>query len=199
MGFDTSATVISTAFHLLATNPKEQNKLYEDILKVLDELCKETLERDPFELVTYDTVNRFEYLDAVVNETLRLYPPATAVERRAANDITLSGVDGRVTINVKKNDIIRVPIYAIHHSERYFDEPEKFQPERFLGQTRHPKMAFLPFGTGPRSCVAKGLGLLEVKLALLHIIRCYRLSVCSKTIVSHQKEFSLKKTSLTLL
>lgn len=94
---------------------------------------------------------------------------------------------------MKKDDVIRIPIYAIHHSDNFHNNPDCFEPERFLGKPQHHNFAFLPFGSGPRACLARNLALMEAKFALLHIIRCYRLSVCEQTKVSRnlfpQKKF----------
>ena len=164
-------------------NPDKQEKLYEDIIKVIEELKNESedKETDPIKLVTFDSLNRFKYLDAVVNESLRIYGPATAIERRAAKNMNLSTEDGRININLKKDDIVRIPLYYMHHSERFFKDAKSFIPERFLGTPQHDKFAFLPFGSGPRRCLATQLAQLEVKMALLHTIRCYKLSKSTKT------------------
>lgn len=86
VGYDTTASTINSACHLLATNTEKQEKLFEEITTVLDELrneCDDT-EIDPIQLVTFDALNRFKYLDAVVKETLRIYPAQSSTERKAS-------------------------------------------------------------------------------------------------------------------
>lgn len=185
VGYDTTATTISVCSYLLALNPDKQEKLHEEIVNMLETLKQESQngETDPFKLVTYDSLSRFEYLNAVVNETLRLSPAATATERIARKDITLETADGKIKIDVKKGDIVRVPIYSMHHDSKNFADPDEFKPERFMNPNFH-KHAFIPFGSGPRNCLARNLALLESKLAILHTIRCFKLSTCSKTRVS---------------
>jgi cytochrome P450 len=119
-----------------------------------------------------------EYLDAVISETLRIFPPATALERSASEDIVL----GSEQIKVNKGDIIHVPVYALHRDPENFPEPESFKPERFLAENRsHHPYSYLPFGAGPRNCVARRLALMEAKLALLYSVYNFKFSATQKT------------------
>src|SRR5699024_1380383 len=128
-----------------------------------------------------ESLSRFEYLNAVVNESLRIYSPGLLTERQASKDITLQTEDGRVRIDLKKGDIVLLPIYSMHRDPDQFPAPEVFRPERFIGEPNHHESCYIPFGSGPRNCVAKSLALMEVKFATLHTIRQYKLSACSKT------------------
>src|SRR5699024_2527852 len=94
----------------------------------------------------------------------RLCPPAGMTERRVGRDYRLETSDGKVRIDLKKDDMVQFPIYHLHHNEKYFPEPEQFMPERFVGEPTHHKYAYIPFGAGPRNCVARSLALLEAKL-----------------------------------
>ena len=187
VGYDTTATTISLALYMLALNPSKQNKLHQEIVDQLERLEKETGESDPLKLVTLDELNNFKYLSAVVDETLRLYPPGTVLERTANDNITLEDTEGNHKVKIFKGDVVRIPVYAIHHSEKFYPNPEQFQPERFLDEPTFHKYTYLPFGSGPRNCVAKRLALMEAKLAILNIIRNYKLETCSKTMVNTSK------------
>lgn len=156
-----------------------QDKLYQEIKTVLTTLETNNLE-DPIEMVDLEHLNKFQYLSAVVNETLRKHPPATMTERQAAKDIKLSTADGKYSVNIFKGDVVQVPIYAVHYDEDNFTEPELFRPERFLQPTHH-NYAYLPFGQGPRNCVAKSFALMEVKLAVLHLVYRYKFTKCEAT------------------
>ncbi|KAJ6218346.1 hypothetical protein RDWZM_009503 [Blomia tropicalis] len=183
-GYDTTATTLTMASYLLATNPDKQEKLYKEALSVLGKLSEEAGpdgSKDPVDLITLESLSRFEYLAAVVNETLRLYSPATFVEREVSKDMTIQKEDGSCKIHLKKNDIIQFPVYSMHRDPEQFSDPESFKPERFLGEPNFHKYAYIPFGSGPRNCIARSLALLEAKMALLHTIRQYKLSVSSKT------------------
>lgn len=117
-------------------------------------------------------------MDAFLSETLRLYSPALQIERTCSEDVVL----GNEEIKVSKGDIISIPVYAMHHDPTQFEEPDRFKPDRFLSDnsTHHP-YAYLPFGAGPRNCVAKRLALMEAKLALLQLVHNFRFSLCDKT------------------
>lgn len=102
---------------------------------------------DPVDLISIDSLSQFQYLNAVLNESLRLYPPATFTERQASKDMVMQTVDVRV--EVKQGDVLHFPIYSMHRDPKQFPEPDAFKPERFLTNTFH-KYSFLPFGQGPR-------------------------------------------------
>lgn len=180
-GYDTAATAITLASYMLALYPEEQEKLYEEIITVTERLKHENPEQELTDLINTETLSRFEYMNGVVCETLRLYAPATMTERTASNDIVLENLDQSIQINVKKGDVIFLPIYSMHRDPEQFPDPESFRPERFIGEPSFHKYSYLPFGSGPRNCVAKSLALLMVKLALLHTVRMYRFSRCEQT------------------
>lgn len=135
----------------MATHPQVQEKVYEEIVQVLAKLEEEAppgSSHDPVDLISIDSLSRFQYLNAVINESLRLYPPATFTEQEASKDIILQTADGRV-IEVKCGDVLHFPIYSMHKDGEQFPEPDSFKPKRFLTNTFH-KYSFLPFGQGPR-------------------------------------------------
>lgn len=183
-GFDTTATTITLTCYYLATNPEKQQRLYEEIARTMAKLAADHPEADPYELISYESMSKLEYLAAVVNETLRLCPPATLTERKTGSDFRLETSDGKTRIELRKGDQVQIPIYNLHQSEEHFSEPTKYVPERFLGEPTFHKYAYIPFGSGPRNCVARSLALFEAKLAVLHLVRNYRLSTCAKTKVS---------------
>lgn len=151
-GYDTSASAISMAVYQLAKHPQAQEKLYDEIVQMLAKLQEEAppgSSLDPIDLISIDSLSRFPYLNAVLNESMRIYPPATFTERQASRDMLLQTADGRVSFEVKEGDVIQFPIFAMHHDANQFPEPDAFKPERFLNPTHH-KYAFIPFGSGPR-------------------------------------------------
>ncbi len=84
----------------------------------------------------------------MVSETLRYFPPAS-LERTASRDIVLQNEDGSASLDLKKGDIVHMPVYAIHRDENWPD-PEVFDPSRFIGPPQYHKYSYLPFGQGPR-------------------------------------------------
>src|SRR2546422_709950 len=104
-----------------------------------------------------------KYLDAVIQESLRLFPALVRLERRAAEDYEL----GDTGITVPKGMIVGMPVYTMQRDPEQYPEPESFKPERFLPENRdtHHPLSHLPFGDGPRNCIAKRMALMETKLA----------------------------------
>lgn len=178
-GYDNTSTIISIACYLLALNPECQERLSDEIQTIMSELMVKT--SDPYEAISMESLSRFEYLGAVLDETLRLYPPAPFTERQTGKDVHLESSDRKISFDLKEGDIVHFPIYSIHRDEEYFPESDVFKPERFLGSSTFPKFAYIPFGSGPRNCIAKSLALLKMKMALLHIIRNFKLSSCEQT------------------
>lgn len=184
-GFDTTATALTLSAYNLALHQDIQEKLFNEITSTLDKLRQESdsNEPDPFKLVTYDALPAFKYLGAVIDESLRLDSPGIFLERRVEKQMELSNTDGSVRFKVEPGDVIHIPVYSIHRDAKHFTDPELFKPERFLtNKPEHHKYAYLPFGSGPRNCIAKSMALMEAKLALLHVIRAgYKFEVCEQT------------------
>jgi len=173
-GFDTSSTAMSFAAYELAANPDVQTKLREEIDKVLEESNGE---------VTYEIINRTQYLDLVINETLRLYPPVAFLERMCDKIYELPpALSGQKPFTMKKGMTFWIPIFAIHHDAKYYDNPEKFHPERFLdNKMYHNSPYYMPFGLGPRMCIANRFATLEMKVLLFHLLARCELKPCAKT------------------
>lgn len=159
-GHDTTANALTWAFYLLSQHPAEEAKLHAELESVLQG-------RTP----TIEDLPNLPYTRMVIEETLRLYPPAWTIGRQS---IEADVVDG-YTIPAKANLI--VPIYVIHHDPRWWPEPERFDPERFTPErsaNRH-KFAYLPFGAGPRLCIGNNFAMIEAQLVLATIAQRYRL------------------------
>jgi cytochrome P450 family 9 len=146
-GFSTTSELLSFLSYELALNPEIQQRLYEEILDMNGKLNGDAL--------TYEGVQKMKYLDMVISEGLRKWPPALVTERMCTRDCSLQ-FDGK-SVEIKKGINIWIPIYALHHDEKYFPMPEKFDPERFSDQNKGGINlgAYLPFGIGPRNCIGK--------------------------------------------
>ncbi|KAL6262980.1 hypothetical protein P5V15_005771 [Pogonomyrmex californicus] len=175
-GFDTASTVMSFTAHEIAVNQDIQKKLQNEIDRILKENNGEA---------SYEAVNTMEYLDAVIHEALRMYPPAATTDRLCVKDFELPpALPGMNSFTIKKGQNIWIPIYALHHDSKYFEKPEKFDPERFLGERRKDSLncgAYIPFGLGPRMCIGNRFALLEVKVLFFHLLARCNLKVCEKT------------------
>ncbi|CAG0888448.1 unnamed protein product [Darwinula stevensoni] len=155
-GFDTSATTLTMVMYSLALNPDVQDK-------VVDEIKERVVQ---YGGINHEMVNDCPYLDQVIQETLRLYPPAFRTERTCNKPCEIRGV------KFEKGVRIAFPIYAIHHNPEFYEDPEEFRPDRFAQSEkvlRHP-MIYLPFGHGPRNCIGMRFALTEIKLALCHVL-----------------------------
>ncbi|CAG0888445.1 unnamed protein product [Darwinula stevensoni] len=181
-GYDTTATTLTMVTYNLALHPEAQEKAVAEIREKIAQHVS------PFFIfwlevhvllggITHEMVIDCPYLDQVIQESLRLYPPALRLERTCTKACEIHGV------KFEKGVRIGFPIYAIHHDPEFFEEPEKFHPERFAQSEKglqHP-MTYLPFGQGPRSCIGMRFAQMEIKLALCHVLSQIKFSRCSQT------------------
>nr|QST15042.1 CYP360A2 protein [Diaphanosoma celebensis] len=166
-GFDSTAMTLSTACYLLAKNPQVQEKLYEEIMSKLEHYGQ----------VCHEMIVDFPYVDQVIHEVLRLYPPAPRLERQCNKDVTYNG------IVIRKGVLVSVPVYADHYSEEYYPNPEKFDPDRWAPENKHKlsPYTFLSFGLGPRNCIGMRFAAEELKIALCSIIKKFRFHPVEET------------------
>lgn len=177
-GFDSSSTLMCFAAHEIALNQNIQEKLQNEIDQVLEN------NTGLYEAL-YEAVNNMEYLDAVISETLRMYPSGIVFDRLCMKDFELpSTLPGIKPFTIKKGQGVWIPVYGLHHDPKYFKEPERFDPERFLGERKKDTLncgAYLPFGLGPRKCIGNRFALLETKILLFHLLARCELKPCVKT------------------
>lgn len=149
-GFETSSTVLSCLAHELAADVAIQRRLRAEI-----DAMRQTLL--PGERVSYDGLQRMPYMDAVVSEALRKWPPTASTDRVCVKPYELN-VDGRQRpLRLCIGDVLMVPILGLHRDERYWPDAMRFDPERFAADRRPEIVPFtyLPFGGGPRSCIGE--------------------------------------------
>jgi cytochrome P450 len=158
-GHDTIANALIWTWHLLAQHPKVEARLHEELQDVLDG-------RAP----AFGDLQRLTYTNAVLTESLRLYPPAWVLTRRALLDEEIGGV------LIPAGAIVVMSQYVTHRDARFFRDPLTFLPERWMGSARpaSPRLAYFPFGAGPRSCIGQGLASLEGPLVLATIASRWR-------------------------
>ncbi|CAB3409531.1 unnamed protein product [Caenorhabditis bovis] len=157
-GFDTTANTLAYASHAIVKHPDVGKKIQQEV----DSVCSDGN-------ISYDDLNKMSYLEAVVKETLRLYPIAYfACSREAVNDTSLGN------IKIDKGTFVEADVLAIHtNPEIWGNNADQFYPERFLEKTETPRhvMSWIPFGAGPRQCLGMRLGIIEAKLVLAHVLR----------------------------
>lgn len=169
-GYETSSTTLGFVCYRLAVDTHVQDKLRDEIDRMWP---------DDDEPPSYDVLHKMDYLDMVINEALRMYPPGFILQRDCNEGCTVKGVD------IPNGMPIMIPVYAIHHDPEIWPDPEKFDPERFTEAEkakRHP-YTFIPFGYGPRNCVGMRFALMEVKLTLVKLLKKYKLERTEKTAV----------------
>ncbi|CAN7976466.1 unnamed protein product, partial [Ixodes persulcatus] len=158
-GQDTTSSVIAYTVYLLALHPDVQEKLRREV----DE-CFEQYGPEP----TLDVVSKLKCLSCVISESMRLYPPVLRLERSPVEDYVMTDTG----IKLPKNHVIVIPVYAMHYDPSNFEDPYKFDPERY--PTTYSRCirpySYLPFGAGPRNCVGMRFALQTIKLCLLHAI-----------------------------
>ncbi|CAG5032346.1 unnamed protein product [Parnassius apollo] len=175
-GFDTVSSAMSFALHEIATHPEIQQRLYEEIKEHNEKNCGN---------LSYNSIQSLKYLDMVVSEVLRMWAPGVALDRLCIKDYNL-GKPNKQAIEdyiIRKGESIMIPIWAIHHDLKYYQDPEKFDPERFSEENKHliKPFTYLPFGLGPRNCIGSRFALCEVKVMLYKLLLNMELSPCAKT------------------
>lgn len=159
-GHETTATALTWALYLLSQNPAAEAKLHAELAQVLGG-------RAP----TLADLPNLPYNRMVVEETMRLYPPAWSLGRKSLKADSFGGYtfpgNAQFTLN----------IYAVHRDPRWWENPEKFDPERFTPErsANRPPFAYLPFGGGPRLCIGNTFALTEAQLILATIAQRYQL------------------------
>lgn len=166
-GYETTSNALAYTTYCLALNPEVQEKLFKEIDGAVGD----------DEDAAYDTVQNLEYLDMVLNEALRLYPPVFRFGRAVKESCTLNNV------HFAKGSMVIFPVYHLHHDPEYWPDPETFDPERFSQEAKQQRSpyCFLPFGTGPRSCIGMRFALIEAKMALVHILKRFKFERSTET------------------
>ncbi|XP_076022319.1 cytochrome P450 3A27-like [Genypterus blacodes] len=168
-GYETSSSSLCFVAYNLATNPHVQEALQEEIDKTFPHKARPG----------YDALMRMEYLEMVLNESARLYPIISRVERVAKTSVEVNGV------TIPKGTTVMVPIYTLHHDAALWPEPEAFKPERFSKENKDniDPYTYLPFGAGPRNCIGMRFALVMMKLALVEILQNFSFVTCKDTVI----------------
>ncbi|XP_035722243.1 cytochrome P450 9e2-like [Vespa mandarinia] len=188
-GFDTSSTLMCFMVHELAVHQEIQDRLRQEIDEVLLRTNGE---------LTYEELSKMEYMEMIINETLRKYPPAIFLDRLCAKRTVIppSLPNGKEII-IEANTSIWIPSFGFHHDPKYFPDPEKFDPERFSEENKQNIIpyTYLPFGMGPRRCIGERFALMETKIVIVNILKKFIIKRTSKTIdpvVFDNNSFNLK-------
>jgi cytochrome P450 len=149
---------LSWSLYLLGQHPQESQKLQKEVRTVLNG-------RPP----TFEDLPNLPYLDQVVQESLRLFPPTWSLLRDVQEADEIGGYD------IPEDSMVLLNIYQAHRLPQFWPEPERFNPDRFLPEASQewPRHAYLPFGFGPRQCIGRDLAMLVIRLVLAMIVQHY--------------------------
>jgi cytochrome P450 len=156
--YEDPANALCWALSLLTHHPEVEKRLRAEIQSVLNG-------RPP----TYDDLSALVYTGAVIDETLRLYPPTWSILRDTVGDDIVGDYA------IQSGSSVLVNIYLTHRLPEFWDEPDAFNPDRFLPENSagRPRYAYLPFGGGPRQCIGAALAVMQLKLILAMLIQAY--------------------------
>lgn len=156
-GHETTALSLSWALYLVAGDPRVQDLARAEAQSVLGD-----------RVAGAEDVPNLPYIRQIVDEALRMYPPAALVSRTARKADRLCGRE------VRPGDTVMIPIYALHRNNLLWDDPNAFRPERFADRKAIRRYAYLPFGDGPRICIGASFAQTEAVIILATLLSRYR-------------------------
>ncbi|ELU08150.1 hypothetical protein CAPTEDRAFT_208871 [Capitella teleta] len=167
-GHSTVTDSLTCTLYLLATHADVQEKVVDELTIMTGNAAK----------VEYETLQELSYLQGVIDESLRLYSPTLRVERVCSKDTVING------LHIPSKTTIVIPIQAIHLDPDLWPDPQTFNPKRFSSEERAKRDPYCwqPFGMGPRSCIGVRLALMQMKMALVHVLSKFKVSPCAATV-----------------
>ncbi|KAI6237888.1 Cyp-29A4 [Aphelenchoides besseyi] len=159
-GYDTTSNAISYCLWCLATHPEVQERVYEEI-------------KNAFESDTEFATNKLKelpYFEAVIKESLRMFPPIAGIMRDLENEIQIGDQ------KLPAGSTVHVTMLLLHHNEKIFPDSWKFDPTRFLNNQTYPPTAYIPFSAGVRNCIGQRFANMEMRIFLCHLIHNFRFS-----------------------
>jgi cytochrome P450 len=177
-GHETTAIALTWTFHLLGQTPRAEAILQAEVDQVLGERLAPA----------FEDLEKLEYARMVAEEAMRLYPPAYVFSRRALADDQLG------PYRMPAGAHIVISPYAIHRRPDYWPQPDEFWPERFApgARTDRPKLAYLPFGGGPRICIGNSFAMMEHAIVLAAAVRLWRLEAIPGREVKTEPRITLR-------
>ncbi|XP_061079516.1 cytochrome P450 3A40-like isoform X1 [Conger conger] len=166
-GYETTSVTLSFLLFNLATNPDSFKKLQDEIDEVFPN-------KTP---VTYEALLQMEYLEMVINESMRLWPTAPHIERVCKATAEVNGY------TIPKGAIVKVSVFALHRDPTIWESPDAFKPERFSKENKDniDPYTFMPFGFGPRNCIGMRFALLVMKVVVVMLLQNFDMETCKET------------------
>jgi cytochrome P450 len=158
-GHETTANALAWTIVLLSRHPEVEARVADEVKRVVGDRAIEASD-----------LSRLEYTERVIQESMRVYPPVWGIERQNVDADVLCGYP------LAPDTMIGIAPWLLHRDARYWPDPERFDPDRFLPDVAksRPRLAYLPFGAGPRVCVGAGFAMLEAKAILATIVQSHR-------------------------
>lgn len=156
-GHETTALTLAWSFYLCAFDPNVQDRARAEAQSVLQGRA-----------ATAEDLPRLPYIRQIIDEALRLYPPAAIISRTALAKDTLCGTQ------INPGDTVIIPIYALHRSHLLWTDPDQFDPDRWAGGAKPDRYAYLPFGDGPRICIGASFAVQEAVIILATLLGRFR-------------------------
>lgn len=166
-GLETTSILLTNCAYALAHHPEIQERLHDELERIVEYDASKSKH-----IFKYETLTTCSYLDSVLSETLRILPPVTRTERKAARDYRIEKYD----ILIPKGSSIQLGFRAVQNDPDYWEEPDKFNPDRFMPENRDKIVpgSYLPFSLGPRHCVGMRFSLTEAKLGLARTVMKFK-------------------------
>jgi len=176
-GHETTANALSWTLYLLAKNPEALKKCTEEINNTIGTRKS-----------TFDDLAHLPYLNMVIDESMRLYPPAWIIGRKTIKS------DSVGSYKLPSGHNLLISPYALHRDERYWPDPEKFMPERFTAEMvkNRPRNSYLPFGAGPRMCIGNNFAFMEIQIVLIMIMQRFTFTVANQEEVQPEPLITLR-------
>lgn len=176
-GHETTANTLAWFWYLISQSPDVEERIHQELDQVLGG-------RVP----THDDVNQLVYIKAAIEETMRLYPPVPILSRQSVEDDVIR------RRKVPEGSVVLVVPWLLHRHKEFWDKPDHFIPERFLPGAggKHNKYTYVPFSLGPRVCLGKMFGMVEMILVVAILMQRFRLVLPKGTEVRHDCRLTLR-------
>ncbi|MEL6193768.1 MAG: cytochrome P450 [Bacteroidota bacterium] len=174
-GHETSANALSWTLFLMAQKPEVVEKLREEERRVLNG-----------RLPVMEDFSQLPYSRQVLDEGMRLYPPAYVVSRQAIEDDIVDGA------KIPSDSSVYLSFYALQRSPKYWEHPDEFNPERFSPENKIPRHAYMPFGAGARMCIGNHFAMMEMQILLCLLVRRFDFSLVPDQKIEMQPLVTLK-------
>ncbi len=175
-GHETTANVLAWTWYLISQSPEVEKKLHDELDSVLKG-------KPP----SMGDIENLKYTRAILDETMRLYPPVPILSRQALKDDEIRGK------KVPAGSLMLIVPWLIQRHKKFWKDPDSFIPERFMPGAEKPiKFTYIPFSAGPRVCIGKNFGITESVLAIAILAQRFRLSLSPETTVTHECRLTLR-------